>query len=197
MIILQVAAPPPWLPEWMSGGWSLFADHPFVLAALVVVLGGALAGLARYVVLFMGLKVASRTASELDEMMVRLGAFVVAVVILYVSLLTAVQTLPFGERATSILTRIVASFLVLQLMRVGLRASHLGLHILSQVRKRFAIVEERTIPLFDLAATVIVVAIAAYALLQVWNIDATAWVASAGVVGIAVGWVLHHCRRPL
>jgi len=37
-------------------------------------------------------------------------------------------------------------------------------------------------------ATVLIVAIAAYALLQVWNIDPTAWLASAGVVGIAVGF---------
>jgi small-conductance mechanosensitive channel len=172
----------------MAAAWDLFADRPFVLAALIVVVGGALAVLVRFVILFLGLRVAKRTAFESDEMMVRLGAFVAAILILYVGALTAVQVLPFGERTTTILTRIVVSFLILQLMRVGLRASHIGLLVLSQVRKRFAIVEARTIPLFDLAATLIVVAIAAYALLQVWNIDATAWLASAGVVGIAVGF---------
>jgi MscS family membrane protein len=60
--------------------------------------------------------------------------------------------------------------------------------LLGQIRDRCAVVEERTIPLFDIAATIVVVAFAAYALLQVWNIDATAWLASAGVVGIAVGF---------
>lgn len=182
------APPPPWLPDWMLGVWALFAEHPFVLAPLIVLVGVAFAVLARVFVLFWGLKVARRTATDLDEKMVRLGAFVAALFVLYLSVMAAVQTLPFGERTTTILTRVVVSFLVLQLIRVGLRASHIGLAILSHARKRFPIVEERTIPVFDLVATVMIVAIAAYALLQVWNIDPTAWLASAGVVGIAVGF---------
>ena len=43
-------------------------------------------------------------------------------------------------------------------------------------------------PLFDLVMTILIVAVAAYGLLQVWNIDPTAWLASAGIVGIAVGF---------
>ncbi|MEX1257434.1 MAG: mechanosensitive ion channel family protein [Gemmatimonadota bacterium] len=189
MNVSQPTAPPPtWLPDWMLGVWALFAEHPFVLASLIVLGGGGFAVLARVFVLFWGLKVARRTATDLDEKLVRLGAFVAALFILYLSLMAAVQTLPFGERATTVLTQVVVSFLVLQLIRVGLQASHIGLAILSYARHRFPIVEERTIPVFDLVATVMIVAIAAYALLQIWNIDATAWLASAGVVGIAVGF---------
>jgi len=43
-------------------------------------------------------------------------------------------------------------------------------------------------PLFDLVFTIVIIAAAAYALLQVWNIDPTAWLASAGIIGIAVGF---------
>jgi len=153
-----------------------------------VVLGATVAILARAFILFWGLKVVRRTTTELDERLLRLGAGVAALVLLYISLMSAVQVLPFGEGTRSVITRLVVSFLVLQLMRVGLQASSIVLAFLSHVRDRYSIVEERTAPLFDLVATVLIVAIAAYALLQVWNIDPTAWLASAGVVGIAVGF---------
>lgn len=80
------------------------------------------------------------------------------------------------------------SLLVLQLMRSAMRASGVGLEILGRIRNRFEIVEERAIPLFDLIFTILIVAVAAFALLQVWDIDPTAWLASAGIVGIAVGF---------
>jgi len=180
--------PPLWLPGWLEGIWLILTDHPFVLALLIVLLGTALAVLARTFVLFWGLKVVRKTSTDLDERLIRLGAGVAALIFLYISLISAIQVLPFGEGTRSILTRLVASFLVLQLMRVGLKASGIVLDFLSHVRDRYSIVEERTAPLFDLVATVLIVAIAAYALLQVWNIDPTAWLASAGVVGIAVGF---------
>jgi MscS family membrane protein len=180
--------PPAWLPVWLHDVWLLLATYPLMLALVIALAGLVLALLTRGFLLFWGLKVTRRTSTELDEQMLRLGAGVAALIVAYLGLVAAIQVLPLGATAATIATRLLVSFLILQLMRAGLRASHLGLEVLSRIRDRFAIVEERTIPLFDIVLTVIVVAIAAYALLQVWNVDATAWLASAGVIGIAVGF---------
>jgi MscS family membrane protein len=181
-------APPHWLPEWLEGMWILLASYPTLLALAIVLVGFTLAFLARGFILFWGLKVTSRTRTDLDEQLLSLAAWVAALVVGYLALVSAVQVLPLGAGATTVATRLLVNLLILQLMRVGLKATHIGLLILGRIRDRFAIVEERTIPLFDLVLTVIVVAIAAYALLEVWNIDPTAWLASAGVIGIAVGF---------
>jgi small-conductance mechanosensitive channel len=180
--------PPAWLPEWLEPPWMLLANYPFVLAVVIVLVGLILAALTRSTILFWGLKLTRRTTTDLDELLLRLGAFVVALILIYASLMAAVQVLPLTATTSTILTRVVASFLVLQLMRVAFRATFIGLSVLSRIRDRFAIVEERTIPLFDLVGTILIVAFTAYALLQVWQIDATAWLASAGVVGLAVGF---------
>jgi len=141
MTISQVDdGPPPWLPGWMEGLWVILTDHPFVLASLIVVPGATVAILARAFILFWGLKVVQRTTTELDERLLRLGAGVAALVLLYISLMSAVQVLPFGEWTRSVLTRLVVSFLVLQLMRVGLQASSIVLAFLSHVRNRYSIV---------------------------------------------------------
>lgn len=179
---------PTWLPAWLEGAWTLLASYPVLLALVIVLAGLLLAVSARAFIQFWGLKVTTRTRTDLDEKLVRLVARVAALVLAYVSVVAAVQALSLGDTATTLTIRLLVSLLILQLMREGLRAAHIALTALSLVRDRFAVVEERTVPLFDLVFTIIIVGMAAYALLQVWNIDATAWLASAGVVGIAVGF---------
>lgn len=185
----STANPPPfWLPTGLEGAYTHLATHPLVLSAAIVVGGMLVAVVARSAILFTGGKITSHTRTELDDQLFRLAAGVVALVIGYLALVAAIEALPLGQTPTSIVVRVLVSLLVIQLMRAGLRAVHIALEGLSRIRDRFAIVEERTVPLFDLGLTLLVVGVAGYALLQVWNINPAAWLASAGVVGIAVGF---------
>ncbi|MCF8112103.1 MAG: mechanosensitive ion channel family protein [Desulfobacteraceae bacterium] len=181
-------AVPAWLPGWLESTWHLLAAYPLLLALVIVALGLGLAFLVRGFILFWGLKITARTDAELIGKLVRIGAGVAALVVAYISLVTALHVLPVSEKALSVTTRVIVSFLVLQLIRSALKASHVALDILGKIQDRFALVEERTLPLFDLILTVVIVAAGAYSLLQIWNIDATAWLASAGIIGIAVGF---------
>ncbi|MDY0111113.1 MAG: mechanosensitive ion channel family protein [Candidatus Krumholzibacteria bacterium] len=187
-----VAAPaqdiPGWVPAWLAPAWELLAAYPLLLTLAIMIGGALLAALGRGAVLFWGLKVTSRTSTTLDDQFVRLLAMVLASVVMMASLIAAVQSLPVGQQAQQILSRLLSTVLVLLLMNAGFKAIHLGLAVLSRIRDRFRIVEERTIPLFDLGLTITVVSLAVYALLLVWNINPTAWLASAGVIGIAVGF---------
>ncbi len=180
--------PPFWLPEILDGTWAILAAYPIVLALTIVVLGLTLAVIGRWIVLHWGGKLTARTRSNLDEELLRIGANVAALLLAYASLAVAVQVMGFNERVEQIIIRILMSLLILRLMVAGMRACRVALSLLGTLRDRFKIIEERTLPLFDLVATLGVVGLAAYALLMVWNIDPTAWLASAGVVGIAVGF---------
>lgn len=184
----SAAAPPEWLPETLHATWVFLADYPIALSLIVVVVGLLLAIVVRKFILFWGTKLTARTTTDLDERLLRIVARVAALVAGYIALVAALQVLAIGGTTEMVIIRLMMSMLILQLMRAAMQASNVGLAILGRVRHRFAIIEERTIPLFDLMLTVIIVAIGAYALLQVWNIDPTAWLASAGVVGIAVGF---------
>ena len=179
---------PRWLPDVLSGTWEFLARYPGVLALIVIAVGLGLAFVARKFILFWGLKITARTTNTLDEKLLRIVAGVAALAVGYIALVVAVQVLALGASAERVIIRVLMSILILQLVRAAMRASNVGLEILGHVRNRFAIVEERTIPLFDLVMTVLILAIGAYALLQVWNIDPTAWLASAGIIGIAVGF---------
>jgi small-conductance mechanosensitive channel len=179
---------PDWLPGWLESSWQLLEAYPFLLACVILVVGLGLAFMIRAFILFWGLKITTRANSELMAKLVRTGAAVAALVVAYVMVVTALHTLPLSDYAKSLITRVLVSLLILQLIRAAMKASHVALEVLGRIQDRFAIVEERTLPLFDLIFTVVIIAIGTYALLQVWNIDATAWLASAGVIGIAVGF---------
>jgi len=62
------------------------------------------------------------------------------------------------------------------------------LEMIASNHERFEIVQDRTIPLFEMTLKIILIAAVAYFLLAIWGINPTAWLASAGVIGIAVGF---------
>src|SRR6056297_4142146 len=179
---------PDWLPTPMHGAWEFLAAYPIALSASVAVVGICLALIIRWILLYAVMSAVQRLPGERADKLLRIVANVGALLIGYAALVVAIQVLGMGDLAESIITRILLSLLILQLMRSGMRAGHVGLEVLSLIRDRFPIVEERTLPLFDLLINAFIIAMAAYALLMVWNIDPTAWLASVGVIGIAVGF---------
>ena len=55
-------------------------------------------------------------------------------------------------------------------------------------QKKASLIQPQTLPLFDNISKLLIVAVSVYIIFQVWGIDMTAWLASAGIVGIAVGF---------
>lgn len=53
---------------------------------------------------------------------------------------------------------------------------------------RFELFQPRTVPLFDIGIKLLLIGVLAYFIFIIWDIDATAWLASAGIIGIAVGF---------
>ncbi|WP_428268053.1 mechanosensitive ion channel family protein [Haliangium sp.] len=62
------------------------------------------------------------------------------------------------------------------------------LEALSSHGRAGSLVQPRTLPLFDIIVKVLIIGGAVYFTFLAWSIDVTAWLASAGIVGIAVGF---------
>jgi len=68
------------------------------------------------------------------------------------------------------------------------RITHVLLQWLVENSGRYTYVNTRTLPVFDFAATAVVYGGAAFMVCEAWNIDTSGWLASAGVIGVAVGF---------
>ncbi|MFZ9036926.1 MAG: mechanosensitive ion channel family protein [Gammaproteobacteria bacterium] len=76
---------------------------------------------------------------------------------------------------------IVWSIFLLRVVRSVLRG-------LAAHEDRIQILHPQTLPLFENIAMIIIVVLSIYVIFSAWNVDMTAWLASAGIVGIAVGF---------
>jgi len=131
---------------------------------------------------------AGRTTTDLDDRLItelRRPA-VVSVVLLGAWL--ALLNFALGEGPRDLAGSLLATSLLLVWTRTLLRLARTVLEFLSQREPRSILVEQRTMPLFEMIAKVLVLGSGAYGLMLAWDIDVTAWLASAGVLGIAVGF---------
>jgi len=174
------------LPEWAYPGMQFLADNPLAGAALVWLLFWLLAFAVRILVLGNLQRLAHRTDTPLDDsLFIHLGQPLFATILLFGLMLAVnVAQLPFG---TELFLRVLASCIVVSWM---LGASRLSGDVLSYLNTRqdFTWVQSRTIPAIELIVKLGCILIGSYALLLVWGINPVGWMASAGIVGIAVGF---------
>jgi len=69
-----------------------------------------------------------------------------------------------------------------------LRSSKVVLEALSRNVDRLEWIQPKTVPLLDMVAKFLVVGTGIYFICVAWNVPLTSWLASAGIVGIAVGF---------
>jgi MscS family membrane protein len=175
-----------WLPESVLPFWELVAQIPLI-GALVLALFFFILAFALRSILFRSLgRLAAFTTSGFDDEVLDGLRKPVFTTILFPGLALSVGAaqLPAGSET---LVNLLFSIVVASWMRATLHVSKSVLSALGN-QSRFQIVEARTIPLFDLSIKLLTILIGSYVLLMIWGINPVGWLASAGIVGIAVGF---------
>jgi MscS family membrane protein len=175
-----------WLPESLIPVWEIVDRIPLV-GALVIALSFFVLAVSVRVVVFRSLRrLAGLSASLVDDRILQDLRKPVFTTILFIGLTfaTNVAMLPIG---TSVIVNSLLSVIVASWMRAILRISDSLLGTLGN-HEHFTLIEARTIPLFDLSSKLLTILIGSYVLLLIWGINPVGWLASAGIVGIAVGF---------
>jgi small-conductance mechanosensitive channel len=177
-----------WLPDSIRPFMEVMADYPLLLIPLLLAAGYLLGKLLQFVLTRGLLRITSRTRTDVDDRLLYLARRPVLVTTVILSLLLAVSALAMPEGLHRATVRLLTTVLMLSWAGAALKTVHMLLEIIAGNRHRFEIVQERTIPLFEMTLKILLVGAAAYVLLLIWGINPTAWLASAGVIGIAVGF---------
>ncbi|MDA2934889.1 mechanosensitive ion channel family protein [Acidobacteria bacterium AH-259-D05] len=82
----------------------------------------------------------------------------------------------------------IKTAVVLIWLALGIRLGLLVLDWMTQHPERFHVVQADTKPLFDMVTKVLLIGGALYFVLISWGVNVTAWLASAGILGLAVGF---------
>jgi MscS family membrane protein len=168
------------LPHW--------AGEPYAIAGAYLV-GSLLAAFALELLLRLTLgALAHRTKTDLDDKMVAALRIPIFLSVLLWGTYGAAMELGLPPDAQFFTRATLSTFAVLLWARA---LSGVGGGLLQAVTAKAhatALVQKRTLPIFDMTLKVAVFAGAIYFTFVAWGVDLTAWLASAGILGIAVGF---------
>ncbi len=132
-------------------------------------------------------RLASRTPSRIDDRVFEIFHRAIRPTVVLVGIVLCVQLLSIPEAYSSLVYRFARSIAILVWTFAVVRGISVILREVGATGRIDAL-QPRTVPLFDTIQKVFLTGFAAYGFFLVWSIDLTAWLASAGVIGIAVGF---------
>ncbi|MDA7687790.1 mechanosensitive ion channel family protein [Pseudomonadales bacterium] len=174
------------LPELLQPAWEFMSGYPLAAASATVLVFFMMALLLRFVVFRLLQGAAGLTNSAADDQILQIlrKPLFNTVFLFGVTLAIALAELPWGEK---FLIHAVLSFIVMSWLLASLKLTTIMLEAFSSDH-RFKVIESRTVPLFDLTGKLLMILVGSYILLMIWGINPVGWLASAGIMGIAVGF---------
>lgn len=174
--------------DLMNTSLEFLGDHNYLKALIVFVVAFTLARLTSLLLSKVIGNLVNRGDYQLHKSVTHLLHAPLYWTVIGIGFLLALELLGIPAKLDFMLSAIVFSGLLLTWSTFSIRVTRSVLLHMSKRHGVGLVVHQHTLPLFNNIALVAVLSLAIYLLFHVWNIDMTAWLASAGIVGIAVGF---------
>lgn len=166
---------------------TLFGENVYLQAAGILVSAYVIGKLINFFLGSVLKKLARISQSKLDDQIIRLIRAPVFYSIIIIATVIAIK-LVFSETVESVFVPLFGTVAILIWTIFTVRISRLLIRASSRQVNKFTLVHSQTLPLFENLAMMIIIALSLYFVFFIWNIDMTAWLASAGILGIAIGF---------
>jgi small-conductance mechanosensitive channel len=176
------------LLSWLAPYLDFLGDHPWLKAAFVALAFLLLAWVFDHFVSATLRKLTARTRFKLDDQIFDHlhGPIYFSVILLGVAL--AVNLLQLAESIEFIIFSSLQTIAYLVWTLFLMRVIRSLLRAVATNDQHLPVLHPQTLPLFENIALILIVVLAVYVIFSAWDVDMTAWLASAGIVGIAVGF---------
>ncbi|MCP3978369.1 MAG: mechanosensitive ion channel family protein [bacterium] len=133
-------------------------------------------------------RLARKTKTDLDNKLVALLHRPVFVTFVLIGLRLAAIELSLPATPAYVTHGLLATLIVVIWTTAGFKIGGTIVAELYRVSGRVSWIDGRTVPLLDNVVKLLLIAGAVYGVLLAWNLNATPWLASAGIAGIALGF---------
>ncbi len=168
------------LSWWESGGWTQ--------AALIFSVGWLSSYVVRWLFQVVVVRLASHTETDLDDKIVEIVRKPVGHTVQILALWLALMGLNPSESVAWGITGVLGTVAIGIWTLAATRITAAIIEYLVEHSDQYTFVNTRTMPVFEFAADAFVYGGAAFLVCEAWEIDTTGWLASAGVIGVAVGF---------
>ena len=167
---------------------GFFSDYPFAVFLVVVCISFIVAKVATRIMTAVIVQFTSRTKITWDDQVISLLSRPTFWTLFLLGVVMAFIPLQLSKSADGVLLSLVTTILIILWSLFVLRLIVVVLNAMSQSENEQSIIKTQTKPLFQNLAYILVFIFAIYLVFSSWNVDMTAWLASAGIAGIAIGF---------
>ena len=164
------------------------APNPYLQALLIILIS---LGLAKFLDVIMGSfikKWASKTKIAFDDKIIDILHKPIFLTIIIFGIGLAAERLEFKEVIYFITVASLKTIVIIVWSIAVARLLKLFLDLVSHDESRFKLIQEHTLSLFNNLLVLVVTGLSIYIIFLIWEIDLTAWVASAGILGLAISF---------
>jgi len=176
------------VPEPLEPVVALLGEQPWIRAVAVVLVFFLLAKIVEWIVIPLIRRITARTSTHIDDQLIRYIRNPLFWSIALMGVLVAASVAGVDESYQGTLTSAALTVLIVLWMMFAGRAAKLFLSLASQRARPSALIRPQTLPLFTNLAAIAIVVFGVYFVFNAWHVDMTAWLASAGIAGIAIGF---------
>ena len=167
---------------------ALFKGQPILQGSVFILLTFILASILTWLIAKLLKALTSRTNTYLDDRLASIAKGPIYYSLMVIGFSTGIKLMNLSDEVTDLWVLGFKTFGVVIWMIFFIRVSKVVLKQLAWLGDRHQLIQPQTLPLFDNLSRVLIVIVALYIGFQIWNINMTAWLASAGVLGIAIGF---------
>ena len=168
--------------EFVTEWWG----HTYIRALIIVTGSWIAAYIGERMFRHTFLVLAQRTATDLDDQILASLRRPVYWSVLLGGLSWAIAINEF--RLESLLFSIMKTWAIILWTGAAIRVGEAVLASLARRARSRSLVQRDSVPVFDIFIKIFIITAGFYGVFLAWDIDVTAWLASAGIIGIAIGF---------
>ncbi len=131
---------------------------------------------------------AAKTKTDLDDVIVEIIRRPIFLSVLLYGLSWSTELLELPETVSGPVISVLETLAIIIWTLAIIRVGTIVLQSWSAQARDRSMLQPRTLPVFDMVLKTLAIAASFYFMFLAWDIDLTAWLASAGILGIAVGF---------
>ena len=176
------------LGNWLKPYMEIFGENLYLQSFVILLVTLSLAQLSSLIITKVILRIARKTKTTLDNKIVTILHGPIFYTVIFIGTGAAIHWLDLSPKFHDITVSIVITLAIFIWSVFFIRVLRIIIITLAYHENDTSLIRVETLPLFSNLSIVVISAIAIYMVFQAWNIDMTAWLASGGIVGIAIGF---------
>ena len=177
-----------WLQTFFQEYLPVVSDNRLIQASLIFLFGAIVSSITKVVIHRIQIHGTKKTNNPVDDHILEALNKPISTSIIIISIRLAVARSQLFSEQLEILDSILITLVIFYWLRFLINTSSYVLKYLSRSKSKVKIVQKHTLPLFDNLAAIIFYAMAVYFVLIAWDINISAWIASAGILGLALSF---------